>query len=286
MGIEETLDFDADVYRQEVKSFSIAKLKQQETITGRKFLASSFSTGIGLSGAYFTGGLTLALAAYKTRSAYVANKKHDIIQAELLRRNAPTRDINAKDAAIAWSIGATAAIVGVEIGDLVEGITNTENMGSGLADGQNKSTGLTTDPSTALEGMGGQLHQLVEHATGGNAADVAAKVAATDAIAYHAGMVQAQIIEETLGSEATEATLASLTSPPEDPEPGCLRAKWFPSLICNKCRKDVGPGYCYWHCCTCDGDNYDICFGCKTKGATCNNQRHTMKKLMVPTGKK
>ncbi|KAI0376952.1 hypothetical protein F5Y04DRAFT_285369 [Hypomontagnella monticulosa] len=246
MGIEETLDFDADVYRQEVKGFSIAKLKQQETATGRKILASSFSTGVGISGAYVTGGLTLALAAYKARSAYVANKKHDIIQAELRGRNAPTRDINAKDAAIAWSIGATAAVVGVEIGDLVEGITNTEAMGSGLADGQNKSTGLTTDPGTALEGMHGQLNQLVEHATGGNAADVAAKVAATDAIAYHAGMVQAQIIEETLGSEATEATLASLTSPPEDPEPGCARARGVRDLRCDKCRKAIGPGYCYW----------------------------------------
>ncbi|OTB15205.1 hypothetical protein K445DRAFT_11977 [Daldinia sp. EC12] len=282
MPIEENFEFDADHYRQEVKGFSVARLQQQEIAMGRKYLSSGFATGLGLGSALFTGGLSLLLAGYKSRSTYVANKKREIIQAELRRRNLKTRHISAKDAAISWSIGAIAALVGIEIGDLTEGITNINQMGAGLPPGANESTGLTTDPGKVAEGMVGQVEQLAAHVTGESAAGVAAQVAATDTIAYHAGMVQAKIIEEHLANEATEATLVALTNPPEEPKPGCSRSK-VQSLSCDRCGEKIDVGYCYWHCCDCAGDNYDICLKCRAKDVGCKSQNHTLRKLQVPT---
>ncbi|KAI0101123.1 hypothetical protein F4814DRAFT_453042 [Daldinia grandis] len=282
MPIEENFEFESNTYRQEVKNFSIARLKQQEKVMGRKCLTSGFATSFGLGSAWFSGGLTLLLAGYKSRSTYVAYKKREIIQGELRKRNHEVGHITAKDAAVSWSIGAIAALVGMEIGDFTSGITNIEEMGKGLSPDANDSTGLLTDPGTAAEGMAGQVQQLAAHALGENAASVATQVAAADATAYHAGMIQAKIIEEHLGNEATEAALVALTNPPEDPKSGCSRAR-VGQLGCDRCRADIGAGHCYWHCCECDRDDYDICLKCKTKDIGCKSRSHTLRKLQVPT---
>ncbi|KAI8960243.1 hypothetical protein F5Y11DRAFT_273241 [Daldinia sp. FL1419] len=282
MPIEENFEFESAKYRREVEGFSPAKLKQQETAMARKCLSSGFATSFGVGSAFFSGGLTLLLAGYKSRSTYVAYKKREIIQGELRKRHLGTRRISAKDAAIAWSIGAIAAIVGVEIGDFTEGVTNIEGMGAGLPPNANDSTGLTTDPGTAAKGMADQFQQLAAHAMGENPANVAAQVAAADATAYHAGMIQAKIIEEHLGNEATEAALVAFTSPPEEAESGCSRAK-VPRLNCDRCKELIGPGHCYWHCCKCDNDDYDICLECKTKNLGCKNRNHPLRKLQIPT---
>ncbi|KAI1803953.1 hypothetical protein F4811DRAFT_522327 [Daldinia bambusicola] len=286
MPIEENFEFNAVHYRREVKGFSVARLQHQEIAMARKYLTSGFATGIGLSSALFTGGLSLLLAGYKGRSTYVANKKREIIQAELRSRQLKTRHITAKDAAISWSIGIIAALVGADIGDFIEGATNINDMGAALPDGANESTGLTTDPGKVAEGMAGQVQQLAAHVAGDGAAGVAAQVAATDTVAYHAGMVQAKIIEEHLANEATEATLVALTDPPEEPKPGCSHTKSkvkVESLGCDRCGEVIKKGHCYWHCCDCSSDNYDICIKCRTKGAGCKNKNHSLRKLQVPT---
>ncbi|KAI0107913.1 hypothetical protein F4776DRAFT_675066 [Hypoxylon sp. NC0597] len=209
MPIRETLNFNANDYRRKVRGYPTEKLKQQEIAAGRKIVSGSFAVGAGLGGAYLTGGLTLLLAGYKARSTYVANKKHEILQGELHRRNVALHDIDGKDMVIAGSIGTMAVLLGVEVGDFTETITNIELMGSGLPDGANKSTGLMVDPGKAVEGMGNQIYQLAEHLTGGNAAAAAVVVSAADSTAYHAGMVQAQILEEhiLLQEGHREATL-------------------------------------------------------------------------------
>ncbi|KAF3055046.1 hypothetical protein GL218_07683 [Daldinia childiae] len=210
MPIEENFEFESDAYRREVKTFNIARLKQQEKAMGRKCLTSGFATSFGVGSAWFSGGLSLLLAGYKSRSTYVAYKKREIIQDELRRRNQEVGHITGKDAAVSWSIGALAALVGMEIGDFTAEITNIEEMGKGLAPGANDSTGLLTDPGTAVDGMAGQVQQLAARALGENAASAATQVAAADATAYHAGMIQAKIIEEHLGNEATEAAVQEL----------------------------------------------------------------------------
>ncbi|KAL7622164.1 hypothetical protein AAE478_007667 [Parahypoxylon ruwenzoriense] len=279
MGIEENFEFNVIDYRNEVRRYSTQTLKQQEIATGRKMLTSGIAVGAGLGSAYFTGGLTLAIAAYKCRSTWVAKKKHEIIQAELLSRKAELHHIDAKDIAISSTIGAAGILVGVEIGDFAESLTNTEAMGSGLADGANKSTGLTVDPGMAAHGAVGQIEQLFAHVTGEHAA---AAIPAADAVAYHAGMVQAQILEEHLGSTAAEALMLSLAGAPEKPRPKCARAAGVQDLSCDRCREKIKPGECYLHCCICSGDNYDVCLGCAGMGNVCKNKDHKLRKLLRP----
>ncbi|KAI1407517.1 hypothetical protein F5Y13DRAFT_195259 [Hypoxylon sp. FL1857] len=237
MPIEETLNFNADKYRREVRSHSMQKLKQQEIATGRKIITGSFAVGAGLGAACFTGGLTLLLAGYKGRSTYVANKKHEILQGELHRRNVAFHDIDAKDMAIAGSIATIAFLVGAEVGDFTEGITNIESM----------------------EGVGGQIHQVVEHLTGGSAMDVATTVSAANSTAYHAGMVQAQILEEHIVSEATEAALLSLASAVDKPSPHCKHSEGALYLKCSECKEGIKEEYCYWRkCFHIKKDSYDV----------------------------
>ncbi|XXH01895.1 hypothetical protein Hte_008257 [Hypoxylon texense] len=280
MPIKENFTFEADEYRAEVRTYSIATLRQQETAMARKCLTSSFSMGAGIGTAPFTGGLTLGIAYYKGRSTWVANKKHEILQAELSRRDAVPRDVDFKDAAVALTVGAAGLVVGAEVGNFAEGVTNTEAMGSHLPDGANKSTGLTADPATAAQGAGGQLEQLAQHLSGGDARDVAAAVAVADKTAYHAGMVQAQIIEEQFGSEGAEALLVALTSPPVKPTPGCARASQTTQLICTLCRELIKKDSVYWHCCPCKNDDFDLCLACRKMNKTCWNNHHAMTKLV------
>lgn len=94
--------------------------------------------------------------------------------------------------------------------------------------------------------MAGQVQQLAAHALGENTAIVATQVAAADATAYHAGMIEAKIIEEHLRNEATEAALVALTNPPQEPKSGCSRTKVVGQLGCDRCRKSIGAGNCYW----------------------------------------
>ncbi|KAI1372436.1 hypothetical protein F4677DRAFT_432289 [Hypoxylon crocopeplum] len=281
MPIRENFGFETDEYRAEVSRSSTALLQQQEIAMTRKFLVSSFAVGAGVGGAYFTGGLTGVIAAYKSRSTWVAHKKHEIIQAELSRRNVALHDVDFKDAAISYTAGTAAMLVGAEIGNFTESATNVDSMGSHVPDGETKSYGLTDNVGKAAEGAGGQIHQLAEHITGGDSTTVAAQVAVTDANAYHAGMVQAQILEEHLGNETAEAVLLALTNPPEPPGRKCSCAHGVEDLSCDECEEKIAYGNCYFHCCTCHGDNYDICLKCITKGVYCKNKSHTLKKLLA-----
>ncbi|KAI1365483.1 hypothetical protein F5Y08DRAFT_303739 [Xylaria arbuscula] len=281
MPIRENFEFDADDYRAEVRNYSLETLRYVETAMARKFMTSSFSTGAGIGGAPFTGGLTLAISWYKGRSTYVAHKKHEIVQDELRRRAATPRDISVKDAAISLSVGAAGLAIGTEVGNFVEGVTHTDAMGSHLPDDANKSTGLTTDPVTAAKGAGGQVERLAEYLAGSNGGDGSSGVAAVDQTSYHAGMVQAQILEEQLGSEATEALLVALTAAPVQPSPGCARANLRGGrLICTLCRDDIEEDSVYWHCCACKNDDFDLCLSCRKDGDVCYNNNHTMTKLV------
>ncbi|KAI1768408.1 hypothetical protein GGR53DRAFT_532329 [Hypoxylon sp. FL1150] len=160
---EENLTFKEYEYRAEVKAL-LARVAQ--------------AAGDG-GGALSTGGLTLIIGG-------VQGPEHD----DLRRHSATPRDIDFKEAAVAFSVGVAGLDVGTKVENFVEGVTSTDAMGSHLPDGAIKRTRLTVDPSTGVKGAGGQIEQ-----------DVAAAVAVADKMAYHVGMVQAQIIEEQLDSE-------------------------------------------------------------------------------------
>ncbi|KAI1399286.1 hypothetical protein F4819DRAFT_465524 [Hypoxylon fuscum] len=63
-------------------------------------------------------------------------------------------------------------------------------------------------------------------------------------------MVQAQIMEEHLANETSEALLLALANPPEQPNPGCSRALGVNSLSCDACANKIKLGQCYWRKCS------------------------------------
>ncbi|KAI5866316.1 hypothetical protein GGS23DRAFT_381276 [Durotheca rogersii] len=280
MGISETLQFDADEYRREVAGYSASRLLSVEAPTARKLVASTVAVGGGMGSAVMTGGLSLGFAAYKMRSAWVSDKKRAIQHAELVKRGIAPHHIDVKDVAVGATVGLVGIGVGVEVGDLIEGVTNVEQMGAGLPEGANESTGLTTNFDAAADGAVAQIEQLGNAVAGGDPTALATPAA--DAIAHHAGMVQAQIIEEQIGSTAAEALMLSLANKPDRPSAKCPRAGKITRLSCNRCREVIQPGECYIHCCICNQDNYDVCLGCAGKGLVCKVKSHKVKKFLNP----
>ncbi|KAI0399353.1 hypothetical protein F4802DRAFT_51032 [Xylaria palmicola] len=278
MPIQETLDFESDAYRQVVATASTEWLRQQEVIATRKEVLSSFGVGVGVSGIVATGGVSFLFAAYKARSLYVASKKLELIQAELQKRNVELHKFSkSKDFLGPIAVGAVGVAVGAEVTGLIDGITNIEQMGTGLADGASPSTGLLDNPSEALQGAGGAIEQVVDAITGD--AGTTAAVATTDAIAYHAGMIQAQTVAQEMGQTAAEKLFFSAGQP----SPECKRSLGVTGLSCNECRANIKQG-AYWHCCSCHDDNYDICQSCYNKNRRCKDAKHVMKRLETPSG--
>ncbi|KAI0429441.1 hypothetical protein F5Y09DRAFT_342644 [Xylaria sp. FL1042] len=278
MPIQETLEFRSDDFRQVVAKASTEWLRQQEVIATRKGVLSSFGVGVGVSGAVTTGGVSVLFAAYKTRSAYVAHRKLEIIQAELRKRNIELHKFSkSKDLLGPIAIGAVGVAVGTEITGLIDGITNIEQLGAGLPDGASPSTGLLDNPSEAFRGAEGAIEQIVGSIT--NDTSTTAAIATTDAVAYHAGMIQIQTVAQEIGQTAAEKLLFS----PGEANPECRRSVGVAWLSCDSCKAKIAQGS-YWHCCDCHGDNYDICQKCYDNNVRCTQSRHSMKKLQTPTG--
>ncbi|KAI3330353.1 hypothetical protein F4824DRAFT_515743 [Ustulina deusta] len=275
MPIQETLGFESDDFRRVVAKASTEWLRQQEVIATRKGILSSFGVGVGVTGAVATGGVSVLFAAYKTRSAYVAYRKLEIIEEELRKRNVELHKFSkSKDLLGPIAVGAVGAVVGTEVAGLIDGMTNIEQMGAGIPNGASPSTGLLDNPGEAARGFGGAVEQIMDSITG--VTSTTAAIATTDAVAYHAGMIQAQTVVQELGQTAAEELLFS----PGEPSPECKRSVGVSRLSCDKCEAKITQGP-YWHCCSCHGDNYDICQKCYDNNVRC---KHTMKKLQTPTG--
>ncbi|KAI1163789.1 hypothetical protein F5B18DRAFT_618170 [Nemania serpens] len=206
MPIQETLEFSSDEFRQVVAKASTEWLRHQEVIATRKRVLSGFGVSVGVGGAVNTGGVSVLFALYKSRSLYVAVRKLELIREELGKRNVELHKFSkSKDFLGPIAIGSVGVIIGAEIGDLIDGTTNIEQMGAGLPDGASPSTGLLDNPAEAAHGAGGALEQIMDSITGD--AGTTTAIATTDAIAYHAGMIQTETIAEEMGQTAAEKLL-------------------------------------------------------------------------------
>ncbi|KAF3026614.1 hypothetical protein E8E14_014394 [Neopestalotiopsis sp. 37M] len=285
MPFTETIEFRSDAYRQEVVTYSTEKLKVIEKVATRKALSSGFSTGSGVVTATFTGGLTLPIAAYKARSTYVAGRKLEITREELKRRGEALRDPKISD--VLLGAGPAAVALGLGFDDIFGGLTGVEAVEDslGLPDGSNQSTGLFESSSAVMDGFTGQAEQLVDHAIDGTpgSQQVLEAFQSADPLAYHAGMVQANVIEAQIAGEAVEILL---TQPVEEP-PACKRsiqASFFWDLLqCDLCERRIEQGP-YWHCCSCSDDGWDICTACYEADNRCRGTGHTMQRLQTPSG--
>ncbi|KAI1432905.1 hypothetical protein GGR50DRAFT_696624 [Xylaria sp. CBS 124048] len=212
MPIEETLRFEKDEYRKVVATASTTWLREQEIQATRKQVLSGVSVGLGATSALHTGGVSLLLAGYKSRSLYVAHAKLHLIQDELRRRGVELHHFSkSKDFLGPAAVGVTAAVIGNGVTDFIDMSTNIESLGAGLPDGANASTGLLDDPGLAAHGAVDVVEQLVSGTAGD--AGAAATMTATDAIATHAGMIQAQAILQEMGQTAGEKVLFSPGKP-------------------------------------------------------------------------
>lgn len=239
MPIQETLEFESDDFRRVAAKASTEWLRKEEVKATRKGVLSSFGVGVGVSGAAATGGVSILYAAYKTRSSYVAWKKLEIIQAELRKRNVELHKISkSKDILVPVAIGSVGVLVGAEVTDLFDGITGIDQIGA-LPDDALPSTGLLDNPGEAVNGAAGAVEQIFDTITGD--AGAAAAITTTDAIAYHAGMVQVQTIAQELGQTAAEKLLFA----PGEPSPECRRSHGVDRLSCDNCKARISQGP-YW----------------------------------------
>ncbi|KAI0804301.1 hypothetical protein GGR55DRAFT_698971 [Xylaria sp. FL0064] len=237
MPIQETLEFRSDDFRQVVAKASTEWFRRQEVIATRKVVLSSFGVSVGVSGAVTTGGVLVLFAAYKTRSAYVAGRKLEIIQAELQKRNVELHKfIKSKDLLGPIAIGAVGVVIETKISSLINGITSIEQLGAGLPDGASPSTGLLDNPGEAFHGAEGAIEQIVDSIT--NDTSSAAAIATTDAVAYHAGMIQIQTVAQEIGQTAAEKLLFA----PGEASPECRHSVGGPKLSCNNCKVEITQG--------------------------------------------
>ncbi|KAI1856716.1 uncharacterized protein JN550_013683 [Neoarthrinium moseri] len=128
----------------------------------RKFLGGILTTGIAASAAVHTMGLSIPLGVYKAKSTYVARKKRNIVRAELQRRGESKHKWTLKDVVAGAGPAAVSAVVGVEMGYALPGITGMSGveMAIHLPEDAIESTGLFNDSSALVEGAIGQAGQL------------------------------------------------------------------------------------------------------------------------------
>ncbi|KAI0523801.1 hypothetical protein F5B22DRAFT_592087 [Xylaria bambusicola] len=274
MPIQDTLEFRSDDFRRVVAGASTEWLRQQEVIATRKETLSSFGVGAGVGGAVATGGISVLFAAYKTRSAYVAHKKLKIIEAELRKRSVELHKFSkTKDFLGPIAIGTVSVAVGAEVTGLFDSVTGIDQIG--VPDDVLPSTGLLDNPGEAARGAGGAIERIFDSITGDTS--TAAAIATTDAVAYHAGMVQVETIAQEMGQTVAETLLFA----PGEPSPECKRSAGLDGLSCDKCKAKITQGQ-YWHCCDCRDDNYDICDGCYRNNIRCRDSKHALKKFQTP----
>lgn len=240
MPIQETLEFSSDEFLQVVTKASTEWLRQQEVIAIRKQALSGSGAGVGVTDAINTGDLSALSALYRSRSLYVADRKLELIRAELGRRNIDShKPSKSKDLLGPIAIGSVGVIAGAKIGDLVDGTTTIEQMGAGVSDGASPRTGLLDKPAEVAHGAGGTVEQLVDSSTGDTG--TAAAIATADTTACHAGMVQTETFAQEISQTAAEKLLFS----PGEPTPECHQCIGVDILWCDQCEAHIEQGL-YW----------------------------------------
>lgn len=308
MPFTETIEFESEPFRNEVQTYSVEKLRVIEKAASRKVWASGLSTCSATVSTFTTGGITLGLAAYKARSIYVATSQLKIAREELERRGEARRGFKFSDMLLGAGPGVVTMRLGIE--DIFTDLGGVEGVGEviGLPKGESESTGLFDNSSAVVDGIFGQPAQLISNIGDGPAHDheICNALFSGDPVAYHAGQVQASIIEAHIASEAIEALLEQ----PVEQKPACSRAVqlsvFWGSMPCDLCGTSIKQGP-YWRkyihprfilmsyttnadcfhlqdCCSCQNDNWDICTSCYDTGNRCKDRSHTMIWLQTPGG--
>lgn len=97
MHISEVFTFKESEYRERISHYTTERLRKQEVVKTRQDFAAAASIGSGIGAAAFTFGASLTLTGYGARRMYVATKKLELIQAELLKRGIELHKLQKRD---------------------------------------------------------------------------------------------------------------------------------------------------------------------------------------------
>ena len=170
-------------YRRKLRTATVEELKRQEIVKIRHRIASLWSCASGIAWAYFTFGGSLVVTGIGGRKWRVADRKLEIIRAELANRGEELHKLTWKDFAIPLSACAVGTAVGagidVGIGSLID-INDIATSGSGgtlASPNGNHSQDLQamfSHPDKTIQGVGEGVviqPELVAHAGTQHAAD-------------------------------------------------------------------------------------------------------------------
>ncbi|KAI1128966.1 hypothetical protein F5Y10DRAFT_264581 [Nemania abortiva] len=195
---------------------------------------------------------------------------------QLQKRNVELRKFSkSKDFLGPIAVGAIGIAIEAKVTGLFDGITSIEQMGAGLPDDASPSTELLDNPGEVARGVGLVVEQVVDSIVGD--ASTTAAVITTDAIGYHAGMVQAETVAQEIGQTAAEKLFFS----PKQLSPECEQNLRVDKLSCDVCKAGIKQSS-YSHCCVCDDDNFDVCQKCHDSHVTCKGNDRVMKTPMRP----
>ena len=127
MRLEEVFEFDEAEYAKRVGSYTTAHLKEQERIKVRQSYKAVAGAAAGGVATVLTGGATFLHPAYAIRQGDVAEKKLDLIRAELTKRGVQHHkpDGDDEDAALLGALGGSLAVEGMD------GITGDHGIAEG-----------------------------------------------------------------------------------------------------------------------------------------------------------
>jgi hypothetical protein len=121
MRPEELFEFDAAEYAQRAADRPTSDLQQEEIVKTRQCVKTGYKVGAGVAGAIMTGGLAIIPTLVASREGDIAEKKLNLIQAELTKRGVKLHEPDEKDENAAGMEFLTGHIVGNEIGGAAVG---------------------------------------------------------------------------------------------------------------------------------------------------------------------
>lgn len=234
MGLNDTFDFSASVYRTKCAERPTSRLQEEEIRKLRQHFAASASMAIGVAHSVQTAGLTLGVSAFGMRRYFVAKEKLAIIREELTKRGVPLHDMTKRDAAIPLGASAVGMGMGAGIGHLVGDVIVAPDVPlpvSGPHGGGGTALHfIQGDPGAALHGFAQGLSdqanavgQAVHGAVLGHGAEQFVTAASSEDVSGHtvgyvAGLMAAKKMEETLAECVGEVVYAYALEKLLDPE--------------------------------------------------------------------
>jgi len=97
MHISEVFTFKESEYRERISHYETERLREREVVKTRQDIAAALTIGSGVASAVHTLGASLTLSGCGARRMYVANKKLELIQAELSKRGVELHKFQKRD---------------------------------------------------------------------------------------------------------------------------------------------------------------------------------------------